>query len=380
MVERARCDFCRSFGTFDGLTLDCDTFDDGQGNASCPSEAETLCAQPGSGVNFAAGEADCFRLQDYRLFTNPADPRSGANGGIPFDLTTPLFSDYALKYRFLFLPPGTHATYDADQPFDFPVGTIIAKSFSFAHDLRNLALGEDVIETRLLVRRELGWEGLAYVWDTGTNEAYLSTAGDDIAVSWIHSDGSPRSTTYHVPSPVECGNCHTSPTLAGDAPIGPKARLLNRTLDYGGGPQNQLDHWSAIGALSGAPPSGSAPRLPFWNNPADGTQQQRALAYLETNCAHCHNPNGLAGFTEPDMRHATPVGPARGVCQVSGFGGIPALTYNIVPGQSDQSILFFRLSSASQGVKMPPLLKSVVHEEGAALVEAWIDSLTGSCP
>src|SRR6185436_17901451 len=27
MVERARCDFCRSFGTFDGLTLDCDAFD-----------------------------------------------------------------------------------------------------------------------------------------------------------------------------------------------------------------------------------------------------------------------------------------------------------------------------------------------------------------
>ena len=41
-----------------------------------------------------------------------------------------------------------------DEPFDFPVGAIIAKTFSFAHDLRDLTLGEDVIETRLLVRRQ----------------------------------------------------------------------------------------------------------------------------------------------------------------------------------------------------------------------------------
>lgn len=380
MVERARCQLCRSFEAFDGLTLDCDVFDDGADDDSCASEVDALCAQPGSGVNLDAAGVDCPRLQDYRLFVDSADPRQGPDGGIPFDLTTPLFSDYAQKYRFLFLPPGTQAMYDGSRPFTLPVGTIIAKTFAFAHDLRDLSLGDDLIETRLLIHREPGWEGLAYIWDAGTQEAHLSNAGDDVPVTWTHFDGSTRSTTYHVPTPTECGDCHMSAEVAGDAPIGPKARLLNRNLDYGSGPENQLDHLTAIAALAGAPPSGSAPRLPVWNDPLDGTLAERTFAYLESNCAHCHNPDGRAGFTGLDLRHDTPVGERRGVCQPSGYGGIPLLTYNVVPGEPDDSILFLRLGSASDGVEMPPLLKSVVHQEGVALVQTWIDGLTGTCP
>jgi hypothetical protein len=169
-------------------------------------------------------------------------------------------------------------------------------------------------------------------------------------------------------------------TVPGDAPIGPKARLLNRSLDYGGGPVNQLDHLTAIGALAGAPPSAAAPRLPFWDDPLDGTVEERAFAYLESNCAHCHNPTGKAGFTGLDLRHDVPVGPSRGVCQPSGFGGIPALTWNVVPADPASSILAARLGSASEGLRMPPLLKSVVHEEGASLVASWITGLSGTCP
>jgi uncharacterized repeat protein (TIGR03806 family) len=379
--ERARCQFCRQFEAADGLTADCDTFDDGTANGSCPSEAEILCSTPGSDVNWDAYTVSCPRLQDYRLFADPADPTQNPNGdGVPFHLTTPLFSDYALKDRFLFLPPGAQATYDPADPFSFPVGTIFAKTFRFAHDLRDPGLGSDVIETRLLIRRDLGWVGLPYIWDTGTGEAHLALTGGSSDVSWIHTDGAPRSTTYLIPRANQCGNCHSSVDVAGDAPIGPKARLLNLDFPYLGGAENQIDHWTALGILAGAPPSGSAPRLPVWDDPFDGTLQARARGYLESNCAHCHNPDGRAAFTGLDLTHDRPLDLGYGICRPSEFDEEPGLVYDIVPGDAAASVLVFRMNSAVDGVKMPELAKSIVHDEGVALVSDWIDSLGGTCP
>jgi uncharacterized repeat protein (TIGR03806 family) len=376
----ARCEFCRHFETADGLTVDCDDFDNDADDGSCPSAAELLCAAPGAGVNWDAYSVSCPRLQDYRLFADPADPTQSPNGnGVPFHLTTPLFSDYALKSRFVFLPPGTQATYDPSKPFSLPVGTIIAKTFRFAHDLRNLGLGADLIETRLLIRREFGWIGLPYVWDTSTGEAHLTSQGTGVDVSWIDLQGTTRSTTYQVPSQVQCGDCHSNPEVDGDAPIGVKARLLNTPYPYPGGAENQIDHWTALGILTGAPPSSSAPRLPVWDDPGDGTLEARARAYLESNCAHCHNPDGKAAFTGLDLRHDRALDQGYGICRPSDFELAPGLEYDIVPGAPEDSILSFRMASTANGVKMPELSRSVVHDEGVALVDAWIETLAGVC-
>ena len=72
---------------------------------------------------------------------------------IPYDLNSALFSDYAEKFRFVKLPAGTHATYSADDVFDFPVGTVIAKTFAFPHDARDPSQGRRLIETRILEAR-----------------------------------------------------------------------------------------------------------------------------------------------------------------------------------------------------------------------------------
>ena len=72
-------------------------------------EIAALCGAPGSGVNWDALVVNCPRVSDYRLFLNNEVTSSPNDGGVPFDLTTPLFSDYAVKYRFLFLPPGASA-------------------------------------------------------------------------------------------------------------------------------------------------------------------------------------------------------------------------------------------------------------------------------
>jgi mono/diheme cytochrome c family protein len=77
-------------------------------------------------------------------------------------------------------------------------------------------------------------------------------------------------------------------------PVGPKARSLNKDYDYGDAVENQLQRWAAVGYLTGAPSPAEAPALPAFDDPEAGTVEERARAYLDVNCGHCHNASGLA--------------------------------------------------------------------------------------
>ena len=214
---------------------------------------------------------------------------------IPYDLNSALFSDYAEKFRFVKLPAGTQATYRDADAFEFPVGTVIAKTFAYPRDARDPSKGRRLIETRILEREPDGWVGLPYVWNAAQTEATLDVAGDTVDVSWIHTDGRARTNNYIIPNVNQCKGCHKSGEVM--TPIGPKARHLNRDFAYREGTENQLAHWSRLGALAGAPPPDRAPRLAAWDDPKSGTLDARARAWLEINCAHCHNPAGPARST-----------------------------------------------------------------------------------
>ncbi len=130
--------------------------------------------------------ADCPNLSNYRLFADPADPRTKPNsGGVIYDLNTPLFTDYANKYRFVFVPAGTKAAYRERDVFDFPVGTIIAKTFAIQADQRLADSAEEIIETRVLIHRKEGWKALPYIWNADKSEAVLTVAGGTQNVSWV---------------------------------------------------------------------------------------------------------------------------------------------------------------------------------------------------
>lgn len=352
-----------------------------------PAETAALCNAPGSGVNWAAYLANCPDLADYRLFQG-VDPRVAPNpGGVPYDLTTPLFSDYAAKDRFVFLPPGTAMSYVPDGPFVFPEGTIIVKTFSF-QDTSGPTLLDTLVETRLLIKRDDGWHGLPYIWDAAaTSATYRPEGGVARNLTVTDPSGTTHLFDYHIPDAGECGACHFG--SAGDVPIGPTARLLNRDLDYGGGVvENQLVQLSALGFLSGAPADpAQAPRAPVWNDPHDGTREERARAYLDVNCAHCHNPQGRAGFTSLYLTHDQPVGRNLGVCKrpiAAGAGALGKL-WDIDPGRPLESILLLRMAVGGEepGVMMPEISKSLVHDPGVQLVSDWIEfdlaPLAGSC-
>ncbi|MFO0948978.1 MAG: hypothetical protein U1D30_24215 [Planctomycetota bacterium] len=230
------------------------------------------------------------KLSAYQLFVGDGSTQEPASGVVPYDLNSPLFSDYSTKYRFVKLPQGAVAKYEDQDAFDFPVGTIIAKTFSYLHDLRDASKGQRLIETRLLIHRPEGWVGLPYRWNKEQNEAILDVAGDTVDVEWIHTDGKTRTVNYIVPNSNQCKSCHENDKKMG--PIGPKARNLNKDFAYRSGTENQLVHWSKSGILAGAPDPAQAPKLADAADPKSGSLDDRARAWLEINCAHCHNPKG----------------------------------------------------------------------------------------
>ncbi len=315
------------------------------------------------------------RLSQYGLFDGIPALQRAAEGVIPYDLNSALFSDYADKYRFIKLPPATHATYSREDVFEFPVGTVIAKTFAFPHDARDPSRGRRLIETRILKRETEGWVGLPYIWNKEQTEAMLDVAGDTSDVSWIHTDGRTRTDNYIIPNANQCKGCHK----AGETmrPIGPKARNLNRDFVYQAGTENQLTHWARRGALVGAPEPAAAPRLAAWDDSKSGTLDARARAWLEINCAHCHSPEGPARNSGLDLLASQQNSTAYGINKAPVAAGIGSggLAFDIVPGQPDKSILAFRIASTHPGIMMPELGKRLVHEEGVALIREWIAAM-----
>ena len=88
-------------------------------NPDAPAvDTAALCGAEGTGVNVAAFTADCPNLSDYRLFADATNPLTGPNGnGVIYDLNTSLFSDYANKYRFVYVPEGSAAAYRNQEVF-----------------------------------------------------------------------------------------------------------------------------------------------------------------------------------------------------------------------------------------------------------------------
>ncbi|MCP5191361.1 MAG: right-handed parallel beta-helix repeat-containing protein [Pseudomonadales bacterium] len=353
-------------------------------------EIAQICTPDGDGPNFDAVEVTCETLSAYNLFADPTDPRANSNGGIHYEMITPLFTDYAQKYRFIFVPEGKQAAYNSSNTLDFPVGTIIAKTFTMPRDFLNDGAGEEIIETRLLIHRKEGWKALPFIWREDRGDADLVLAGGTRAVSWIHSDGSNRSTNYVIPDANSCKTCHSTVRSESGSgvnqetvliPIGPKARFLNRDNLYEGESVNQLAYMAQQGVLAGLPKDlDSIDTVPDWEDTA-ANLQDRAKGYLDANCAHCHSPGGFASNSGLFMEYWREVDTSYGICKtpVAAGAGSGGLRFDIVPGNADQSITSYRMDSNQPDVRMPEIGRTLIHDEGVALVREWVNSLSGQC-
>ncbi len=321
-----------------------------------------------------------------------------SEGVTPYDLATPLFSDYALKLRTVWTPGGAPARYDPDDAFGFPVGTVVTKTFFYPmatqewtgavtygaeHTVENGAMALDgyrLIETRVLVRREGGWTALPYVWNDDQSQATLKRAGAIMPLTLFRPDGRGEDFAYLVPDANQCAACHASDARTKKIKLlGLKARHLNKASTFDP-PFNQLEGWMASGLIEGD--IGDAALIPQNADWSDETAslEARARAYLDVNCSHCHNPNGPADTSGLDLEPGAS-GPAMGACKspIAAGSGAGGRRYGIAPGAPDQSILVFRMETDDPGAMMPELGRAVAHEEGVALIAAWIAAMKGDC-
>jgi uncharacterized repeat protein (TIGR03806 family) len=277
-----------------------------------------------------------------------------------YSLRNPLFSDYAEKFRFAYVPAGQKISYRENGVLDFPVGSVLIKSFGYPADFRMPSANFKMIETRLMLRRASGWVALPYVWNADGKDATLKRAGTRVDVKWTHGDGKPRAISYAVPNVNQCKDCHAANNVM--TPIGPKARNLS-------------DDLFKAGLVEGVPVSFA--KLPVWNDPASGTLNDRARAYLDVNCAHCHNRAGAASNSGLYLSYEEPSGVATGLGKrpvAAGRGG-GGFDFDISPSHPESSILIYRLKSLDPGIAMPELGRAMVHEEGVALLSEWIKGL-----
>lgn len=315
-----------------------------------------------------------------------------SDGVTPYDLATPLFSDYALKLRTVWLPDGHKATYTEDGVFDFPVGTVITKTFYYKQSASAVEIGKaaalsqksisldthQLVETRILARRDAGWVALPYIWNADQSDAFLKRTGDIMPLSLIGAEGERTDFTYLIPNQNECAACHaTNADTKQIQPIGLKARHLNKPSAYSPG-FNQLDHWLASDILA-VTDAQNAPANAVWTD-QEAALSARARAYLDINCSHCHNPDGAANTSglnlEPDA-----AGPALGVCKapIAAGGGTGGRRFAIAPGAPDASILLFRMETTDPAAMMPELGRALAHDEGVALIRDWIAKMDGRC-
>jgi uncharacterized repeat protein (TIGR03806 family) len=318
-------------------------------------------------------------LTEWQLFEDAVQQRP-ANRVLPFEVISTLFADDAGKRRFLWIPPGTTIGWHDTERWQMPVGSIAIKTFFFPRDARDPNAGRRLLETRLLIHEAPGWVGHTYVWNEAQTEAELTIAGRRIDVDYIDASGGVREQRYEVPNEHHCQECH------GVAPdtqlLGPRTRQLDRLHDYGSGPVNQIDHMAGLGLFDVTPPE---TRFRFEDPLGDGPLTDRARAYLDANCGHCHSENAVAASTNfwVNFEHTDPAtgNPLHwGICKFPTSAG-PASgghSYDVVPGRPDDSILIYRMESITPEEKMPPMPTRLRDETGLALMREWIAAMSAA--
>lgn len=366
----------------DGATVDpvADASDPGADAADGDTGVSDEPGEPTMGTPDAAFASTPDTLAEWNLFSDLPNQVPGPRV-VPYDMNSPLFTDYAAKHRFIYLPEGEKIGYRDMGTWSFPVGTILVKTFAYPLDEADLSQGERILETRLLIHREGGWDPEVYVWNEEQTEARRDVTGETVSVTRKLADGGTMTFDYGVPTRDECRKCHGSafPIDGAQAtrPLGPMAPQLNFAIDYGNGPENQLDHLADLGWLDSAPPPMEERLLfPSIDDP-NASVDERTRGYLHANCAHCHSEGGEVFDKELwlDWPSTGPdVDPFRyGVCKKPTSAGNAECesTKDIVPGDPDNSLMICRMELQGKG-KMAPLGRNLDHGEGVALVRQWI--------
>lgn len=316
------------------------------------------------------------------------------NGGVvAYDLKSALFTDYAHKFRTVYVPPGSSpAKQLAVGKFDLPVGSIVSKTFYYPKSEQGLLKTREealdfgvsgldlsaikLVETRLLVHTEGGWVGLPYIWNEAGTDAHLEVIGGQFQFVFAETG---ETFGYSVPDFNQCQGCHIENLSSGEMGlVGFKAHHIDRGYEHLHEANNQLEHLKALGLIESTEVEIAG--IVDWQDESLPLED-RARSYLDINCGHCHNPAGPADTSGMFLSRTVTESLRFGVCKppVAAGQGTGGRAVGIHPGAPDNSILAYRMNTLDLGAMMPELGRSLIHEEGVALIEAWISQMPGEC-
>ena len=343
-------------------------------SGDCKTESVSVSITSNSNVVFDLESIPYQTLSEYQFFEGSLKNLEPGFGVIPYKLSSPLFTDYAKKKRFVWMPNNTKATYiDDATSLNFPVGTIIIKNFYYDNVLPNNET--KIIETRLMIRKNEGWIFADYVWNTEQTEASLDMNGSFVDIEWLEG-AETKTVQYRIPNEAECQTCHKITEIS--EPTGTKPRNLNIIYNYNDGAANQLDKLLSLGYLEGNLPSDIS-QLPNYNDTSESLDL-RVRAYLDINCAHCHSDETHCDYRPMRFDFSSTIDYTNiGVCVDPDTDLGVGLAHIVEPGDARNSVLHFRLNSTEQSNRMPLLGRTIIHTEGLELIEQWIDGLTTEC-
>lgn len=314
------------------------------------------------------------KLSDYNFFDGDMSNLKPVYGVLPYRITSALFIDYAKAQTFVWMPKGSKASYVNDHSvLDFPDGAVLITT----HYFENVVPNKDtqMIETRLLIKKEGEWVLANYKWNDEQSEAMLTTDGSFVAAKIEHGNDI-KAVNYKIPSYNECFTCHNKYDEV--LPIGPKPQNINADFPFKDGIKNQLKKWAEFGYLDTSNLPSEIVSVVNWadeSHPLD----LRVRSYLDINCAHCHSDKGYCEYA-PMRFSFDKTGDFKnmGVGVKHSFQLEEELSHIITPGKAEDSALLFRISSTLDEYKMPIIGRNLQHKEGVLLIEQWINSLESS--
>ncbi|MCX7548709.1 hypothetical protein OS188_12170 [Xanthomarina sp. F1114] len=285
-------------------------------------------------------------LSDLNLFSENLNDLTPSDRAFIYNLNTTLFSDYSYKQRLLALPEGTTMEYIDDGLPNFPNNTVIAKTFYYLNNERDETEGKQLIETRILIKKNGVWELGNYKWNTQQTDAVLDNTTSTVPISYNNLDGNTVNVDYVIPSAQDCIDCHNTSNVI--VPIGPKLRALNGN--------NQLETWISENYITNLSNASQVSILPDWKDAVNFSLEERARAYFDMNCAHCHS-DGAFCADQSNLRLSYDT---------------PLLDSYIV---EDKPNIDFRMSMYYDGISMPLTGTTMMHPEGYDLISEYLNTL-----
>ncbi|MFN8275710.1 MAG: hypothetical protein U0X58_12625 [Flavobacteriaceae bacterium] len=330
------------------------------------------------------------KLSDYKFFVGELKNLNPSDELLAYQPASSLFSDYAHKKRFVWMPEGSKANFAADNKIlELPVGAVLIKTFYYDNVQNVTPVGTTrIVETRLMIHKADGWIYADYVWNAEQTEAYYDINGSFTDVTWKDEHNVVKSAHYRIPSLSQCIVCHkekVNPDTPQETmkyiPIGIKPQNLNWNYNYGNVTKNQLQAWIDKGFLNANFTFPTTEHSTVDYNDASQTLLNRARSYVDANCSHCHMTNRHCDYRP--MRFAFSETSSfsglrnMGVCvdtqDMQGFD--PNLNKIINPQHPEQSMLFHRINTVDETIRMPLHGRTIIHEEGINLMRDWINSL-----